>query len=66
MKNGEQKMCVLGNRTLISYILKQEYPKFKFYYRWKDCKGTFDCALIIFGYWFGVFIVHDIFLRGEN
>lgn len=34
----------------------QEYPLFKFHWRWKEYKGTFEVALILFGHWFGIVI----------
>ena len=55
------KSFTLFKGLLTFYTDWQEYPKFRFHWRWRTHKGTFEVALILFGRWFGIIIDHDIF-----
>ena len=37
----------------------QPYPKFKWYWRWKTYKATFETGPILFGHWFTILLDFD-------
>lgn len=53
-------MKSIFNGSISFYHHWQEIPKFKFYWRWKQYKGTFEIAIIISGHWFGTLIDYDL------
>ena len=59
-------MIHIFNGTINLYHHWQEIPRFKVFWRWKQYKGTFDIAIILFGHWFGILIDHDIFLKNDE